>query len=353
MGDMPRPRPPYLLREKTRHGTVVWYVRRGAGPRIRVRGEFGTAEFQESYEAALSGRRAQPQRAAPGTLAWLLEQYKQTTAWNNDISEATRRQRDNIFKHVLASAGGEPIARITRATIVAGKERRSSTPAQARNFLDAMRGLFRWALEAGHVRTDPTNGVRNPARAKGEGFAAWTEEDVERYEARWPLGTKERVWLAVLLYTGLRKGDAVTLGRQHVRNGIATLRTEKSQKAITVTLPILPVLEETLRAGPCGDLTYICGESRRPVTKESFGNMFREACNAAGVTKSAHGVRKIAATRAANKGATVAQLEAIFGWIGGGMASLYTRQADRERLAREAMHKLMNEKSAGTAENSL
>jgi len=54
----------------------------------------------------------------------------------------------------------------------------------------------------------------------------------------------------------------------------------------------------------------------------------------------AHGVHKIAATRAANAGATVAQLEAIFGWQGGAMASLYTRAADRRRLAFEAMHKL-------------
>jgi hypothetical protein len=63
---------------------------------------------------------------------------------------------------------------------------------------------------------------------------------------------------------------------------------------------------------------------------------------AAGVPGSAHGVRKIAATRAANHGATVAQLEAIFGWSGGTMASHYTRSADRQRLAIEAMHKLAN-----------
>ncbi len=35
----------------------------------------------------------------------------------------------------------------------------------------------------------------------------------------------------------------------------------------------------------------------------------------------------------ANAGATVAQLEAIFGWNGGAMAALYTRAADRRRLA--------------------
>jgi hypothetical protein len=102
-----------------------------------------------------------------------------------------------------------------------------------------------------------------------------------------------------------------------------------------VTLPILPALAATLQAGPCGDLTFIRGESGRPLTKESFGNEFRQACRAAGVPGSAHGVRKIAATRrAAENGATVAELEAIFGWHGGGMASHYTREADRVRLAR-------------------
>jgi hypothetical protein len=69
--------------------------------------------------------------------------------------------------------------------------------------------------------------------------------------------------------------------------------------------------------------------------------MFGDACRAAGLKgKSAHGVRKIAATRAANSGATVAELEAIFGWRGGAMASLYTREADRRRLALGGMHKL-------------
>jgi hypothetical protein len=48
-------------------------------------------------------------------------------------------------------------------------------------------------------------------------------------------------------------------------------------------------------------------------------------------------------TRAANAGATVAELEAIFGWSSGRMASLYTRSAGRRRLARRAMHKLGNE----------
>ena len=338
---MPRPRPPHLSREITRHGRAVWYVRIGKPRiRIRIRAEFGTPEFDAEYQAAISGSKhlqKKPTAGSPGTLAWLIARYRETSAWA-ELSTATRRQRDNIFQQVLESAGDQPLSKITTSTIVAGRERRAKTPFQARHFLDALRGLFRWALDAGMVKLDPTVGVKNPSRRKSTGFIPWTEDHVAAYEARWPVGTRQRVWLDVLLYTGLRRSDAVRLGRQHVRDGVATLKTEKG--GFTVTLPILPVLAATLAQGPCGDLTFIAGASGHPLTKESFGNEFRTACRLAGIPGSAHGVRKIAATRAANAGATVAQLEAIFGWQGGAMASLYTRAADRRRLAFEAMHKL-------------
>jgi integrase len=344
IANMPRPRPPHLQRQITRHGQTVWYVRIGKGPRTRIKSAFGTPEFDAEYQSAISGM-PRPKIGAPatGTVAWLVARYREVGAWTN-LSPATRKQRENIFLHVLETAGGNPFAQVTRAHIIAGRERRSKTPSQARHFLDAMRGLFRWAVTAGLAKVDPTLGVENPHRKKGDGFIPWTEEHVEAYEKRWPVGTRQRVWLDVLLYTGLRRGDAVRFGRQHVREGVGTIKTEKSGHTVAVTLPILPVLAETLNVGPCGDLTFIAGERGQPLTKESFGNLFRGACHEAGVPGSAHGVRKIAATRAANRGATVAQLEAIFGWSGGRMASLYTKAADRKRLAMEGMHMLANEK---------
>lgn len=336
---MPRPRPPYLLREKNRHGKTVWYVRKGDGPRTRIHGEFGSPEFMAAYQAAVAG--VEQPKADPSTksLNWLWDSYRNSTGWKA-LSLATRRQRENIMSHVLEGAGREPYSAISRKHVVAGRERRAATPSQARNFLDAMRGLFRWAVDVGFLENDPTAGINYPKRPKGQGFAVWDEDDVARYQNKWPIGTKERVWLDVLLYTGLRRGDAVRLGRQHVRDGVASLRTEKSRFNTEVTIPILPVLQTTLDAGPCGELAFICGDRGTPLTKESFGNMFRVACTAAGVSKSAHGVRKIGATRAANAGATVAELEALFGWQGGAMASLYTRSADRRRLAKGAIDKL-------------
>jgi hypothetical protein len=162
---MPRPRPPHLQRQVTQHGSVVWYVRIGRGPRTRIRAPFGTAGFDAEYHAAITALSAQKRReegASAGTLAWLIERYRDTTAWTK-LSLATRRQRENIFRHILDSAGRQPFVKITGAIIKTGRDRRAATPAQARHFLDAMRGLFRWAVEAQLARVDPTGGCRPAA----------------------------------------------------------------------------------------------------------------------------------------------------------------------------------------------
>jgi integrase len=149
--------------------------------------------------------------------------------------------------------------------------------------------------------------------------------------------------LHVLLYTGARRGDAVILGRQHVRDGVLTFITEKGRdkERIEVTRRIEPELAATLAVGPCADLAFICGERGEPLAKESFGNMFKAACVAAGITdKSAHGLRKLAATIWAERGATEHELMAMFGWLTPQMAALYTRAAQRKLLALNAHDRL-------------
>ena len=70
----------------------------------------------------------------------------------------------------------------------------------------------------------------------------------------------------------------------------ATASPRRAEKTGTpVTLPLLPPLIEALRAGPIGELAYICGANGKPMTKESFGNAFADACRAAGEAREAIG----------------------------------------------------------------
>ena len=132
-------------------------------------------------------------------------------------------------------------------------------------------------------------------------------------------------------------------GKQHTRGGKLTFTQYKgrNREPHRLTLPILPVLQKTIDATQCGDLTFLVNDWSRPYTDGSFGNKFRDWCNQADLFHcSAHGLRKAGATMAANNGATAHQLMAMFGWRTLKMAEQYTRAADQQRLAEAAMHML-------------
>jgi hypothetical protein len=121
---MTRPRPPHLRHETTRHGKRVWYVRVGDGSRIRLKGEYGTEEFWSQYRAAVNGEHPeQGRKPSAGSLAWLIDRYRETPAWMG-LSLATRKQRENIFKQAIDAAGRVAYSKITATTIAAGRDRR-------------------------------------------------------------------------------------------------------------------------------------------------------------------------------------------------------------------------------------
>ena len=333
---MPRPRPPHLVRETTRHKRVVWYVRVGQGNRIRMHEPYGSEAFWRDYRQAIEGRPVAPAGPATGTFSWLIARYVESAEWS-DLSPATRKQRHTVYRAVETTAGDRPLKDIDRTAILAGRDRRRDRPHAANNFLKAMRGLFGWAIDRELVKVNPTLGVKLLAGSNdGVGFHAWTEEELARFEAMWPIGTRQRLAFDVLLYSGLRRGDAVRLGRPHVRQGEFTIRTEKT--GMVVIAPILPQLAASIAATPTGDLTFIATERGRPFTKESFGTWFGKVCRAAKCPGASHGLRKAGARRAAEAGATEAQLNALFGWADGSKESAtYTRTANRAKLARDAL----------------
>ncbi len=299
---MPKPRPPHLVKQITQHGKIVWYVRIGHGKRIRIRGTYGTQEFVDNYKSALAELqglilpKSKTGKLVEGSFAWLLKQYFNSSNWHS-LAKATKKQREYILMKICDSVGDIPYQAINKKHIIAGVERRKETPAMAREFLKVLNGLFNWAIDQGLLENNPTLEVKRPPLKNKGGFAVWTEEDVEKYYQRWHHGTHERVWIDVLLYTGLRRGDAVRIGWKDVKDNIIHIKTEKSQFKTDVFLPILPELAKTLEVGPIGEETFICGKRGKKIPKKSFGITFYNVCTKAGIKKSAHELRKLAAKR--------------------------------------------------------
>lgn len=321
--------------ETTRHGKRVIYYREGKGPRTRLPDDPRSDEFREEYKAAVRGEKPAPKKKVVRTssLEWLIERYKLSAAWL-DLKPATREQRTNIFKGVVAKSGSVSFANLKQENIQLGMNEREHTPAQANNFLKAMRQLFEWAIKEKHIETNPCNGVERFKLRETGGFPAWTVEDVIAFRTRHEPGTMARLAMELFLATGLRRGDLVTAGRQHLRGNVFSMQTEKTGAWVTVELSenLMKLIETT----KTGELNFIVGAHGRKFTKESFGNWFADRCREAGIQKNAHGLRKLSSTLAAEGGLSARRMMAMYGWSNIRQAEVYTRAADDKRMGIES-----------------
>jgi len=330
---MPKPKLPYLRKETSRHGKTVWCVRRKGHLRIRLPDDYGTPEFFQAYNDALAARplrrTAEP---ASGSFSWLVSRYRSSARYQQ-AAPSTRRMRDQVLQGVERKIGHVAYATILRKHLIQAMEDRAATPHGANNFLKIMSGLFKWALYHDMITINPCDGVQK-IRARSDGFHTWTVDQVHRYQSYHQIGTMARLALDIMLYTGLRRSDAMQAGRQHVKNGVLTIRNEKNKAIVSVT--IYAALQRTIDATPSTGMAFQITEKGSPFkSAASFGNWFRKRCQEAGVPDEcrAHGLRKAGATIAAEGGATTRELMAMYGWSSAAMADLYTKAVDRQALA--------------------
>lgn len=334
---MPKPLPPHVQRERTRHGKVVYYFRRAQGaPRIRLP-DLSEPSFLQAYAAAMAGSPVPAPKAEGGTLEWLVEAYKRSAHWAN-LKPSTRRMRDNILKGVLKENGKVPFRAIRRKNINEAVDKR--LPHAGNTFRKVMSQMFAWALSVDLVEVNPVVGSTKH-KVKSAGFHTWTLDEVARFHARWPVGTRERLCMDLGLFTGLRRSDLVVLGRQHVKGGVISIATEKTGTVVHV--PVFSLLKASIDATPGADLAFMATAHGEPFrSAASLGNWFAKACRAAKVPGRLHGLRKAGATIAADAGATPHQLMSMYGWKRLAEAELYTLEADRKRAAAVAAEHIGN-----------
>lgn len=338
MSAMPRPRRPYVQKEVTRHGKIVWYFRRGREKRVRLPGVYGSKEFNAAYDSALVGGPVETKATAPqSSLRWLVDQYYQSGRFDQ-LRPNTQRNHRLMLENVCKTGGSLSFRALREPEIRAGMVRREATPRMAATYVSVMRALFAFAKDSGWVTANPVGDDVKARQGKTEGYHTWTTEEVARYQKRHPIGTQARLALDIMLYTGLRRSDAVSLGRQHVKDGVVSIRAGKNGAEIII--PLLPPLAASIAGTETGDLIFLFNARREPWKSNSFGYWFADRCVEAGVPGRAHGLRKAGATIAADNGATPYELTAMYGWSSTKMAEIYTRKTDRIRLAERAANKL-------------
>jgi integrase len=175
-------------------------------------------------------------------------------------------------------------------------------------------------------------------RHKERGYRTWTEEDIELYRSHWATGTPQRIALEVLLHTGLRRSDAVRLGKQHRRGNIHVIGIKKNGETVDAIVPVHPTLEKHLATVPAGCLTYIVTERGIGRSEKAFTNWIIEAARDAGLPphSSPHGLRKATCRRLAEAGCSATQIMAITGQSLS-VVERYIRDFNRARAAEAAI----------------
>lgn len=335
-------RPLKHVQRIVRGDRVLRYLRVPGQPRIRLPDlPEDHPDFLAAYLEATRGAPAAKPRAAPGTIGALCEAYLRTAehaAQSPDYRRVIRREVEAI----RAAGGAARAMDLAPRHIAADVSALAPHAATAR--LKAWRLLTRYGAATGALTGDHARGVRPPRLPRSDGHAPWTAAEVERFRARWPVGTIERAAMELLHWTGARIGDAVLIGPQHVgADGVLSFRQAKTGGLAHVpwTCPLPPyaagmaadreAMHAALAARPSAHLTWLA-TSRGTRSKEGLGNLITAACAAAKVAKSAHGLRKARAVALAQAGASTRQIAAWTGHRTLDEIEHYTDAVDRRRL---------------------
>ena len=198
--------------------------------------------------------------------------------------------------------------------------------------------LYDYAVKLDRVETNPALRT-DKYKVKVVGRHTWTEEEIDQFEARHAPGTKARLAMNLILYTAQRRSDMVKMQHSDIIDGRIAVQQKKTNKKLL--LPIHPKLAETLLATELGKTYFLETERGMKFSDNGIGNWFRTQCDEAGLPNcTAHGLRKAAARRMAEAGATNQQIKAMTGHSKDDEVALYTAAADQVRIAEEVMKKL-------------
>ncbi len=339
----------YLLYKPNRHGKPRFYVRLPGRKMIRLPGieRHDDPRLGPLYAAPLNGVEfglSKPPgpatKAAHGSLGALCEAYFAFLTKDTTLTGRTkyirRRHLEELCREPLQPGsaklvGDMPVHQFTSANLQKLLDRKRATPEASNDRRKVVSAMFRWAIPRGHAKSNPVEGTVR-IKTNSEGFRPWTMGEVERFMEVHSPGTKAHLALALLLYTGQRRGDVVGLGRQHVKDGRLEFKQQKGGKQLRI--PILPPLQEVLNLVPRDQLTFLVTEFGKPFTPAGFGNWFRDQCDKAALKgSSAHGLRKAFLTVASHHGLTTQELAAWAGHATLKETDRYTKKRDRDLLA--------------------
>lgn len=345
---------PYLKGYPDRHGKPRYYVRRKGFKEVALPGEPASKEWLDAYHAAV-GSPGETKRPTPGiassqagTANALLVEFYGSDYWRHTLKENTQRTYRRIYEKWRAEWGGNAVKDLTKRDAQLMVDAQAQFPMAARSFLKRLVALFDFAIEREYRLDNPFRLIKL-RKIESEGFAAWSDADIEAFKVQHPSGSKARRAMTLLLYTTQRRSDVHLMGRHNeVANGTAMrvvqVKGRKGKPPVELVIPIHPALKAELDLAPKDDPAYIMSERGGPYSTEAFTKWFVTQAKLAGLEdRTPHGLRKAGARMFAEAGTGAHGIAAMTGHKTLSEVERYTRSADQKRLAEGAMSNLISD----------
>jgi integrase len=299
-------------------------------------------DYRQAYEEAkakASGALPLSPRALPGSVSDLLPRFYDSIGFKRG-GDGWKRTRRAVMEAFRDEFGNDRVADfrpkdidliLSRKIEKAGGKGGTHAAKRLREQLDL---FFRFAVKQEWIDRNPVERAED-VEHRVTGFYAWSEDDIATFRDRWALGTKPRLALELMLWTGARRGDARLLPPP--KGGRIKGRAGKTGKDFD--LPVAPPLQVAIDAMPAvGLTTLLVTEYGKPFTAAGFGQWFKDKCIAAGLPQcTAHGLRKALTRRAAERGVSQQGLKALGQWSGDREVAIYAAAANQRGLAEGAL----------------
>ena len=350
-------RPKYVVLCYDKRGNERIYYRKpeSKARKIRLRGPLLSKDFWTDYESAVKGELKPREKfvsktAMPdaGTFARLVTDYYSCAEYGL-LSKDTRYRRRLVLDPLREKFGKLPAAKMTAPHIRRLRDQIPSQPDTGNAIVKALRQVFKFGVEYGHVTSNPAREVSILKSKNPRGYHTWTPDEQTLYKEKWPVGTQQRLAFDLLLYTGTRRSDAVILGPGNIKESRVEFTPGKTSQVTgrRLSIPIHPNLQKSIDETGTGETTFLLTSRGHPWKNgNSFGNVFKDYCRVAGLENcSAHGLRKAAAVMLIEAGCTAAEAASITGHDSLNMLEHYARERDRKVLATSAIQKLVGDKN--------
>ena len=250
--------------------------------------------------------------------------------------------RDLARLQLWADKAGKPLAQLTRADLrkwIAHLSRAGLAPTSVARAVSAARGLFRFLMLDGHIKSHPTEDLDTPQR-----FAYLpqflTEDEIDQLFAAPDIATEEgvrdRALIEVMYAAGLRVSELISLKQTDVdvQSGLVVCHGKGSkERRVPIGKSAIHWVQQysAIRAGygkPSSPHLFL--NRGKPISRQFAWAMIKRYAHQAGVKDiSPHTLRHSFATHLLQRGADSRSVQALLGHSDISTTQIYTHITDR------------------------